>query len=322
MTSCPYASSKYHTHDADSCIVTPSFETSSDSDEAIPNVCYHTFVKAKYSIHPTDGKPLFEYLQDYMKTFIRVKSFEINSNRCTLTSGPFDSTKFKHLLSYRAETVLEYWSIIYNFKETWIKEMRPVQNKVFSDEIDEVCQKIWPSKYSALDILVDRKNSNSWKLLRPVAFTVNPVHFRLAVRHLMYQLFCNSLEEQEICWSSRKKRPKNMKCDDEYCKMYSTSSVPFYNVFGKGNVIHSIVCIPSYCVNDEWWNLTNAFINYRLKAAESNIDGNNDSIIFDTDDNDEVAADVVKSVTINNLRHLHTKFRNSIAQQSTNETVI
>lgn len=303
MTTCPYADSKYHTNDTKSCIVTP---INNDSIETQTH--YHTYHGLKYSINPITGAPLYKYLSDRLKSFTQINSFDVNSNTCTLNSRPFDYSNYCHLSMYQCESILDYWNIIYNFKEFWITEIKMLQNKLQNDvaNIDKnVFQQkmieLWPQKCTVLDALVNKDNSANWKLLRPVTFTPNPIYFRSALRELMYRLFCNSLNAVEIGWSSRKRRPKQMNCG-EYCKMYSTASIPFYNIFGKGNLVHSIICSPARYLNNEWWNLTDNFINYRMIASENL-------------DYDDITSD--KNITANKLRSLHNQFKNSIIRYKT-----
>lgn len=319
MSKCPFSESKYHTYNTDMCIITPS-----DTESAVP-LYYHTFVKAKYSIHPVTGKPLFDSLDDDIKTF-NIQAFETNTNKCTLRSQPFDFTRFKHITTFRAETVLEFWNIVYNFVKIWITKM-PVIVTSHTKSVHDT-ELMWPHINSALDILIDTNDSNRWKLLRPIAFTSNPLYFRNAVRLLLYQLFCNSMNSRDIRYSSKKRRPKNMKCDDINCKIYTTESIPCYNVFGKGNIIHSIVCSPTSYINDDWWNMTNAFIKYRMKISETDDDDDDNSnnsynLVKDNNnygDFDDAIGEDQHTFTASHLRHLHAKFKNSIMRNHIQET--
>lgn len=303
MTACPYTASRYHVNDVESCIMTPYCNPSSNTP-----LHYHTYHGAKYSINPIKGIPLYEYLTSQIKSFAYVYIFDVNSNRCVINSRPFDSSKYCHFSTYRCEGISDYWKIVYNLKEFWIGEVETVKRKLRND-IDVAnadnnntfkrpteMTALWPRKYTVLDALVNKNDALLWKLLRPVTFTPNPLYFRIAVRDSMYQLFCNSLNSDAICWSSHKRRPKQMNCGD-YCKMFSTASIPFYNIFGKGNLVHSIICSPARYLNEDWWNLTDAFIDYRL-AASDNVD-------FEY-------AVTDKNVTANQLRGLHNRFKNSI----------
>lgn len=313
MFPCPYAGEKFHRVDAQSCCIAPVQQRRQrdgvvppNSDAVPPTLYKHVYYKARYSINPRNGTPLCKYLNENLQNIFDIHSYDININECTLTSVPYDPKKYVHALSYVAATVLEYWNIIYNFKDFWQNETKSLQTRLDQDEQpSSLPTSVWPCNYTVLDVLVDKNCSNKWKIMRPVTFTTSPTAYRRAIHHLMYTIFCNSLESPEIQRSDHRRRPRRMKCGKS-CKMCVTASTPFYNIFGKGDLVHHVICTPEQNFNDEWWELTDAFIKYRWLSGED--DPSIDSIISGGENI------VNHTSTTNKLKALCNRFKNSISR--------
>lgn len=324
---CPYNDIKYHKQGTQSCFLLQHDDDDDDSDVK-KNSYRHIYQNTGYSINPNMGVPLYLCLSDNVTNTFDVSAFDMNANVCTLSSMPYEAVRYSHILNYRVSDVPDYWNIMFNFKEFWKGQSECVQNKVlFLSSMSPLTNTftIWPRKYTALDILIDTEISHKWKILRPVHFSSKPMEYYSALRFVMYRLFCNSLDSPVINWiNRRKKRPRKMNCGDS-CKMYTTSAIPYYNIFGKGNLIHDIICTPERYLCKEWWNLVDAYINYRrfVSMQETNDEYDIYSLYNTTNDDDydddENNNKYYKKLP-NTLKKLANDFKFVVSQQNMTAT--
>jgi hypothetical protein len=209
----------------------------------------HVFNQTHYSVSPTTGALLFQDIP-LLENVVKADLFALNCLKCRLTTvKPFLQNKLIHLESYKAETKVEFWNIIYNLKSIWTNV-----------NIEHESERIWPSKTTVMDVAIDADNSQSLYLLRPIKYTKNPNQFYYAISQIIFNLFLNSIENisGQI---ERSKRPRRVKC--EKCCIPQNCTSTMYLLFGKNSFIHTLCCVDVKFLNHSWWEFVDQFIYFK-----------------------------------------------------------